>query len=285
MKKHELLLGAHMSIAGGLHNALTAGESIDCTAIQLFTHSNRQWALKPLTAQEIERYLDCLKDSPIQIVIAHASYLLNIGSPNIATRTRSTQALIEELERCQHLKIPYLVLHPGAALTSSPEECMQHISDQINQVLEAVPGNSMILLENAAGQGSTVGSTFEQLAQIRKNIHHKTRIGICFDTCHAFVAGYNFSTRKSYTEMWDQFDTIIGLEHLKVIHLNDSKKGLNSHVDRHDHIGAGKIGLEAFKLIMNDIRFSKIPKILETPKDKNLEHDIENLTTLKNLLD
>ena len=284
MNKNQLLLGAHMSIAGGLHNAITTGESIGCTVIQLFTHSNRQWALKPLSQEAIKQFHDASKNSSIKTIIVHASYLLNIGSSNSQTRTKSTQTLREELERCEQLKIPYLVLHPGSAINSTPEECIAHIAEQLNIVFEQVPGSSMILLENTAGQGSAVGSTFGQLAAIIKNVHHKARIGICFDTCHAFAAGYDFSTKKSYTDMWTHFDHIIGLDRLKVIHINDSKKGLNSHVDRHEHIGQGQIGIEAFTLIMNDKKFAQVPKILETPKDSDNKHDIENMNILKSLM-
>lgn len=284
MSHHTLLLGAHMSIAKGLDNAILAGESIGCTAIQIFTHSNRQWAIPKISDAAAKEFIATAQKSTIRSIVIHASYLLNIGSPNAATRKRSIQALIQELERCQQLEIPYLIVHPGARLTSTEDECIAHIADALDEVFEYVSGSSMILLENMAGQGSVIGATFEQLAEIYKKVRHKKRIGYCFDTCHALAAGYDFSTPEKYTALWKQFDAILGLEKLRAFHFNDSKKPLGSHVDRHEHIGQGQLGLEPFRLILNDPRFFNIPKILETPKDETLSDDIRNMATLKKLL-
>lgn len=278
------LLGAHMSIAGGPKNALIAGESIGCTAIQIFTASNRQWSFAPVKDADVTGYLEYKKTSSIQSIISHASYLINLGSPEKLTVEKSIKALEAELNRCDQLNIPFLVMHPGAHLDTGVDACLERIAENINTILETTKFSCSILLENTAGQGTNVGYTFEQLATIRKHIHHKKRVGICFDTCHACAAGYNFSTQSSYKKLWDDFDAAIGLENLKAIHMNDSKKAIGSHVDRHEHIGEGAIGLDAFSYIMNDKRFLMIPKILETPKDETLRDDIRNLATLKSLL-
>jgi len=280
--KNKELLGAHMSIAKGFDQALRDGESIGCSAIQIFTHSNRQWHIKPLEQATINRFQEALKQSTIKAVVVHASYLINVGASNPETRAKSLTALTAELQRCEQLGIPHLVLHPGSAGEGSEEECMVRIAQGLDSAIEANPGKSMILLENSAGQGSAVGYTFEQLAHLRALSHHKKRIGFCFDTCHAFVAGYDISNLKSYTETWTQFDSLIGLEHLRALHINDSKKGLGSRVDRHEDIGKGVIPLEGFSLLMNDSRFVNVPKILETPND-TLEGFKKNLDVLREL--
>lgn len=282
--KHVFLIGAHMSIAGGIKNALLAGESIGCTCIQFFTHNNRQWAFPALTDEEIAQFKTIRKESSIQSLMVHASYLLNIGSPNPDLRTKSTKTLIKELNRCALLDVPYLIIHPGAAGDASQKDCLLHIIDQLNLALDHDNGSTMILIENTAGQGSSVGSSFEQITFIINGISNKKRIGVCFDTCHAFAAGYDLRTQESYTRLWELFEQFIGIQYLKAIHLNDSKKDLNSHVDRHEHIGQGKMGLEPFALICNDERFFDIPKVIETPKDHSLQQDLNNILILKGLL-
>jgi deoxyribonuclease IV len=289
VKKLEqmLLLGAHMSIAGGFRLAIKRAESIHATCLQIFTKSNKQWSAKDLTYNEIEQFKQSVRSSTIiQDVIAHASYLINLGSPDKSIEQKSVHALAVELLRCQALGIPYLVIHPGAHLNSSVKECLDQISDNINIILEENPGDTSILLENTAGQGTTICYTFEHLAIIYNNIFQKERVGFCFDTCHAFAAGYDFSTPKTYQDMWRLFDKKLGLNNLKVIHVNDSKRELGSNIDRHEHIGKGKIGLSAFKLLFNDKNFFGIPKILETPrKDDSLlgyAHDMETIYGLLN---
>lgn len=282
--KQNPLLGAHMSIAGGVKNALTAGESIGCTAIQIFTTNNRQWSLKHLPEGDVASYLEYKKQSSIQSVIAHAIYLLNLGSNSPAVAQQSCLALESELVRCDQIKIPYTVLHPGAYLNTNEESCLERIAHNLNKVFDTSSTSCTVLLENMAGQGSYVGYTFEQLAKIIEKVDNKERIGICFDTCHAFAAGYDFSTQSTYNQMWNDFDAIIGLKYLKALHLNDSKKERGSRVDRHDHIGKGLIGLDSFRFIMNDDRFTHIPKILETPKEKDLAEDVLNLKTLRDLI-
>jgi len=282
-KKTTPLLGAHVSAAGGLYKAIDIGEELGCTTIQIFTTNNRQWSFDELAESEIAPFIERQKESHISIVISHASYLINLGSPTKLVAARSKKALKAELMRCEQLFIPYLVLHPGSRLESSEETCIKAIAASIQESLEEVPGKCMILLEIMAGQGSSIGSTLEQLAAIKELIASKNRIGICFDTCHAFAAGYDFTTPETYKEFWNTFDHIIGLEHLKAMHLNDSQKAKDSHVDRHADIGKGAIGLEAFRLIMNDKRFINIPKIIETPLTTLNDH-VRNLQVLRKLI-
>jgi deoxyribonuclease IV len=278
--KKRLLYGAHMSVAGGFDQAVLAGESINCTTIQIFTKSNRQWKGKPITEHEITQFQQALKNSSIDPVVAHSSYLINIGSPNNEITEKSIIAVLDELQRCALLQIPFLVLHPGSRINQSIDQCLETIIKNLDIILSQDKGITTILLEIMAGQGSTVCYNFEQLAHIIKTIRHKKRIGVCFDTCHAWAAGYDFSNKEKYELMWQQFDTIIGLDKLKIIHMNDSKSGCGSFVDRHETIGKGSIGFEAFSLIMNDERFFDVPKILETPKE-SLEDDVRNMNALK----
>lgn len=283
MKKNQLLLGAHMSVSGGYEKAFEQAELIGCTAMQIFTKSNRQWNAKKITQEQADIFCATSKKSSVAITMAHATYLINVGSPDHTTRAKSTQGLIDELERCDVLKIPYLVLHPGSRTNSTPEECLKTIVESLDAAFKNSDTKAMVLLEIMAGQGSTMCYTFEQLAYVLKNSTCKKRLGICFDTCHAFAAGYDFRSPAAYKAMWRNFDETIGLEYLKAIHLNDSKKDLGSHVDRHEEIGQGQIGLEAFKLIMNDPNFFDVPKILETPRD-DLADYAKNMETLKKLM-
>ncbi len=281
MTHTPVLLGAHMSIAGGIENAYYKGASIDCTALQFFTHSNRQWAMKPLTDETIANVKKAQEETGITDAMVHASYLINLASTNDLTRERSKNMLRMEVEHCANLGVKHLVLHPG--YHPSVEEGIAMISEGINELYAAESSDVMILIENMAGQGSQIGSTFEQLGVLRKAITNKKRVGFCIDTCHLWAAGYDFGTKEGYTKVWKEFDTILGLEHLKAIHLNDSKQTLDSHVDRHADIGKGTIGIEAFILIMNDIRFASIPKVLETP-GKELSEYAENMKILLNLI-
>ena len=283
MPKEKLLLGAHMSIVGGLSKALTRGASINCTALQIFTKSNRQWAPSQPTQEEIDLFKKTQQETGIAHVVAHASYLINMGSPDPDIHRKSVIAATKELAVCEALGIPFLVIHPGAYTTSTPEKAISAIAQGIEKMLHHVPGSSTILLETMAGQGTVVGRTFKELAAIRELISDKHRVGICLDTCHVFAAGYDLATQTGYASLWKDFDTIIGLSHLKVLHLNDSKKECGSHVDRHEAIGKGEIGLEGFRLLMNDERFFSLPKILETPKASLLD-DAKNMATLKKLL-
>ena len=285
-KKRTSCLGAHMSIAGGFDKAVERGESVGCTAMQIFTKSNRIWHVKHLEPEQVANFQKQLKNSPIEPknVIAHASYLINIGSSQAVTLKRSIHALREELTRSEELNIPGLVLHPGSATGASEEDCLRTIAQSLDQALEQTPGQTKILLETMAGQGSSVCYRFEQIAEIIKLSSHKRRIGVCVDTCHIFAAGYDISTPATYKKTWAQFDQIIGLDRLHAIHVNDSKKPLGSRVDRHADIGKGEIGLEAFRLLMHDERFVDIPKILEIPETTEMMADYKrNLHLLENL--
>lgn len=282
-EKNHTLLGAHVSAAGGLYRAIDIGEDLGCNTIQIFTSNNRQWSFSELKENEIAAFIERQKESKIKIVVSHASYLINIGSPTKTVALRSKKALNAELTRCEQLSIPYLVLHPGARLDSDESTCIKNIAINLQESLEKTPGKCIILLEIMAGQGSSIGGTLEQLASITDLISYKSRIGICFDTCHAFAAGYDFTTQETYDNFWLEFDKVIGIEKLKAIHLNDSLKPKSSHIDRHADIGKGEIGLEAFRLIMNDKRFIKVPKIIETPQSTIADHR-RNLQTLRKLI-
>lgn len=285
MKKNkpELLLGAHVSISGGFDQAIHRAVELGCNTMQIFLKSNRQWAARPINQQEIEQFKKAQIESSVCIVVAHSTYLVNIGAPDNEINRKSVACLRLELERCGKLGIPYLVIHPGAYLQSSQEECIEIIIKNLNAILAHDHGTTMILLENTAGQGTTVGFTFEQLAYIMKQVTQPERIGICLDTCHAFVAGYDFRTTETYQVFMQHIDATVGIERLKVIHINDSKKGLGSRVDRHEHIGKGQIGLEVFRLIVNDPRLYKIPKILETP-DEPEGADRQNMAIIQKLV-
>lgn len=280
---HRLLLGAHMSVAGGMEKAFERGESIGCTTMQIFSKSNRQWKARPITSDEAQAFREAQKKSGIKPVMVHATYLINLAAPEKDALHKSIQAVKEELERCAQLNIPYLVLHPGSRLHSDEQTALSQIAASLDSILEASDDSTMILIEIMAGQGSSVCYTFEQIAQVINLAKHKRRIGVCFDTCHAFAAGYDFSTSKGYEAMWDHFDKTIGLNNLKAIHLNDSKKEVGSRVDRHEEIGEGKIGIKAFELLMNDERFFDVPKVLETPQD-TIEDYAKNMAVLKKLL-
>lgn len=278
---NKLLVGCHVSIAAGVQQALYTGAELGCTALQIFTASNRQWALKEFSEQTSNLFKQAQQETSIEHVVSHASYLINLGSSSPLIREKSLQALKQELVRCAQLGIKYLVLHPGAG-TLPEQACLDLIIRGINQVFSHNNTPVTLLLENTAGQGTSVGYTLEHLAYLIHKSAVKERLGVCFDTCHAFAAGYSFTTPQEYAVFWNLFDSIIGLDYLRVIHMNDSLRELGSRVDRHEHIGKGKIGLAAFDFIINDTRFVHCPKILETPKT-TLTDDIKNIALLKSL--
>ena len=283
-KKQTLLLGGHISIAGGIHNAISHGEKIHCTAIQIFTKNNRQWSGKALTENDVKNFKAAWKKSPyIKSIIAHSTYLINIGSPKKDVYEKSLTSLKDEVKRCNMLGIPYLVLHPGSHLKTSEDACLKQIAKALDVVLSETPGICNILLETMAGQGTGVCYTFEHIAKIFDLVKHKERLGVCFDTCHTFAAGYDFRTKIGYQNVINHFDNIIGLKELKIMHINDSMKKLASRVDRHADIGKGEIGINAFALIFNDERFFNIPKILETPPG-TLENYTLNMQVIRKLL-
>jgi len=279
------LLGAHMSIAGGVGNALLDGKKVDCDAIQIFTKSSRQWAAKPYTKDEIEQFRINQKETGIATVIAHDSYLLNLGSPDAGLRKRSVAAFIDELERCEVLGVTNLVAHPGAHVGAGEAEGIKLIAKSLDEVHKSCPGYKVkVTLEITAGQGSNLGYHFEQIGDMIDATKENDRIRVCFDTEHAFAAGYDIRTKEGYEKTFSEFDEAIGIKLLAAFHLNDSKKEFHSRVDRHEHIGQGFIGVEAFRLLMNDQRFWGLPMCLETPKGPDLKEDRENLTLLRSLI-
>ena len=279
------LLGAHMSIAGGVGNALLEGRKVDCDAIQIFTKSSRQWASKPLSKDEIEQFQINRKETGIDTIVAHDSYLLNLGSPDGPLRARSIAAFIDEMERCEILNVSNLIAHPGAHVGAGELEGIKTIARSLDEVNAACAGFKVnITLEITAGQGSNIGYRFEHMANILDSTRESERLRICFDTEHAFAAGYDIRTQEGYERTFTEFDDALGIELLAAFHLNDSKKEFHSRVDRHEHIGKGFIGVEAFRLLMNDARFWGLPMCLETPKGPDLKEDRENLTLLRSLI-
>ena len=277
------LIGAHVSIAGGLENAFSRGEQIGCTAIQIFTKNQVQWLAKPLSDHDIERYQQGLANSFIQSVVAHASYLINLGSPEAKLLKKSRLAFLDEMDRAEKLGISSLIFHPGAHKNAGENVGLSLIADSINYVCKQRPNYKIkLLLETTAGQGTSLGYSFEQLKRIIDGVDQPERVGVCLDTCHIFAAGYDIRDKLSYEKTFNKFDQVIGLKKLKAIHLNDSRKEMGSRVDRHENIRQGKIGLEGFRLLMNDHRLANIPKILETPGD--IYKFKENLDLLKGLI-
>ncbi|MBN2571461.1 MAG: deoxyribonuclease IV [Ignavibacteriales bacterium] len=280
----EQLLGAHTSIAGGVSTAIDRANILGFNAIQIFTKNNNQWNAKPLTDIEINNFKSKLTKSNIKIIIAHSAYLINLASKWKLILRKSREALVDELTRCEQLGIPYLNFHPGSHGGKGEEEGIKLIAEAINICHEKTKAFKVkSMLETTAGQGSSIGYKFEHLRKIIELVEDKNRVAVCIDTSHIFVAGYDIRTKESYNKVMKEFDKIVGLDLLKCIHMNDSKKDFATRVDRHEHIGRGYIGIEGFRNIMNDKRLLKIPKILETPKGKEQMEDLENIKVLKGL--
>ncbi|MDH7578691.1 MAG: deoxyribonuclease IV [Bacillota bacterium] len=278
-------LGAHMSIAGGVDKAILRGESIGCETIQIFTKNTNQWRARPLTPEELARFQAARTRTGIDPILAHTSYLINLGSPQEELWEKSLASFLVELERCAALGLPYLVTHPGAHLGAGEEVGLNRITRALNEILARTEGSGVVvLLEVTAGQGTNLGWRFEHLARLFEDSFYPERLGVCFDTCHAFAAGYDLRTPEAFTKTIEAFEASVGINHLKAVHLNDSRGDLGSRLDRHEHIGLGKIGLEAFRVLLNDPRFRTLPMILETPKGPEMKEDIENLATLRSLL-
>ena len=279
------LLGAHMSIAGGVDNAVLQGKEVGCDTVQLFTKSSRQWVSKPLGKDEIARFHQAKKETGLNTVVAHDSYLYNFAAPDDVLRKKSVAGLIDEMERCEALGVMYLIAHPGAHVGTGEEAGIQTIAKSIDEMHKACPGyETKLAIEITAGQGSNLGYRFQQVRQIIDASKNPDQLRVCFDTEHAFAAGYDLRTKEGYERTFAEFDETIGLGLLVAFHLNDAKKDLGCRVDRHEHIGKGFIGLEAFRLLMNDRRFWGLPMCLETPKSDDCHEDRENLATLRNLL-
>lgn len=280
-------LGAHMSIAGGYYKSVEAAKAAGCDCVQLFTKNNNQWRAKPITDEEADAFCNQLRDDSIGHPISHASYLINLASPDDELWKKSVDAMIIELERADQLSIPYVIVHPGSFTTSSESKGLMKISKALNEIhrrrskLQAVT-----LLENTAGQGTNLGWDFEHLGKIISRVKQDERVGVCIDTCHAFAAGYELDDPVAYKSTIKKLDDAVGLSRVKAFHLNDSKREFGSRVDRHEHIGEGEMGLEPFRNLLNDKRFQNVPMYLETPKGETdgEDWDVMNLETLRGLI-
>ncbi len=275
-------LGAHFSIAGGIHKALYTGQSYGCTAVQLFTKNATTWKERQLTNEDIQYFRNAVTDTGITRIAAHTSYLINLASPDREKRNKSRIALAEELIRADALGVPFVVHHPGSHMGKGLKKGMDQIAVEMNEIFRQHPQlTPRLLFETTAGQGAGIGHKFEQLAYIIEQIHEQNRVGVCLDTCHIFAAGYDIRNENAYQETMAQLRATVGIERLLFIHLNDSLKGLGSRVDRHAHIGEGAIGLTGFQLIMTDPDLIDIPKVIETHKGSDTEDfDTINLTRL-----
>ena len=278
-------LGAHMSISGGLHFAIDRAVAAGCNVLQVFTRNSNQWRGKPVSEADVVLFRSKLAASGLHEVISHDIYLINLAAPPGETRDKSLAAFRDELETCVRLGIDKIVMHPGSHLADSPQSGLARVVAAFDQLFGEVPRfEGKVLLETTAGQGSNLGRTFEELGALIAGSRFPEKFGVCFDTCHTFAAGYDTATQEGYHDTMAQFDRIIGLDRLHCFHFNDSKKGLGSRVDRHDHIGQGALGLNPFRFILNDPRFATVPKILETPKGDNDEMDAVNLALLRSLV-
>ncbi len=279
------LLGAHTSIQGGVAESILLAEKLKFTAMQIFTKNNNRWFAKPFTEDEISLFKSRLKDSNIKIVAAHDSYLINLCAIDKSILKKSRTAFIDELERCEQLGIPHLNFHPGAHCGAGEDEGIKLIAESLNFVHEKTKGIKVSsMLETTAGQGTAIGYCFEQIRKIVDLVDEKERMTVCVDTAHVFAAGYDIKNENNFDKVIKEFDEIIGLDRLKCIHMNDSKKDLGTRVDRHEHIGKGFIGKQGFRNIMNDKRLEEVPKILETPKGKEQLEDLMNIKVLKSLI-
>ncbi|MGN6561950.1 MAG: deoxyribonuclease IV [Thermomicrobiales bacterium] len=287
MASDDLRLGAHMSISGGLDKAVGRGVAVGCTALQVFTKNANQWRAKPLGEDEIGRFTEALAASPIgaDAVVAHDSYLINLGSPDEAKWEQSVAAFTDELCRCDQLGIPYLVTHPGAHMGTGEDVGLARVAAGLARAL-AASERTMVLLETTAGQGTALGYQFAHLGRLLTltPAEFAGRVGVCLDTCHIFVAGYDLTTPEGYAATWAEFDREIGRDRLKVLHLNDAKKPLGSRVDRHEHLGKGHIGEAGFRQIMNDPALHDRLLLLETPKGDDCAEDRENMAFLRGLI-
>ena len=278
----KLLLGAHVSIAGGLEKAFARGEKIGCTAIQIFTRNASRWQAKPLTQDAVTAFHQARSRSSISYVAVHDSYLINLASPDSELRAKSIDAFRDEMIRCSRLGIGDLVMHPGAHMGAGTAAGLTQLVASFRSVFQQAPDGVRVLLENTAGQGTSLGARFTELAEVLERLP-QGNFAICFDSCHAFAAGYDLATAHGYMQTMAEIDRLIGAERLALFHLNDSKKPLGARVDRHDHVGIGAIGRAGFRELMQDQRFAALPKIIETPAGENHCHDLENLALLREL--
>jgi deoxyribonuclease-4 len=283
-ERASMNLGAHMSIAGGMHRALDRGRSIGCNAVQLFVHNTNQWRTRRLGPGERALFRENRGMFAPNFILGHSSYLVNLASNDKRILARSLDCFLDEMNRARSLGIPYLVVHPGSHRGAGEAAGVKRIASSLDEILSATGvSGPEILLETTAGQGDSLGASFDQLARILGAVRASGSLGVCFDTCHVFAAGYDLRTKRAYEETIRAFDLALGLERLKAFHVNDSKKQLGSRVDRHAHIGEGALGLKAFSYLMNDGRFIDRPMVLETPKGPDDSNDIRNLALLRGL--
>lgn len=283
------LLGAHMSISGGLDRALYRGKEVGCSVIQIFTRNTTRWNTKALSPAQVHAFWRAREETSIETVAAHDSYLINPASPLAEIRRKSFIALFDEMNRAERLGIPYLVIHPGAHLHEGVDVGIRRVSEMLDRIYDRCGRFRVhLLLETTAGQGTNLGYRFEHLAEIIEKTDSKERLGLCLDTCHVFAAGYDFRTHETYMALMKEFDEIIGLERLKLVHLNDSKRERGMRVDRHEHPGYGKIGKKGISFFLRDSRLKDLPMLIETPKGRNeqgIDWDKINLELLKSLME
>lgn len=275
-------IGAHVSIAGGVENAPVNARKIGAKAFALFTKNQRQWSAAPLTPESIELFKQRCEEYGYEAkhILPHDSYLINLGNPEKEALEKSRTAFLDEMQRCEQLGLDRLNFHPGSSLKKvSDEECLRTIAESINITLDKTQGVCAVI-ENTAGQGSNLGYSFEQIAYIINRVEDKSRVGVCIDTCHAFAAGYDLKSESGFQETFEHFEGVIGFKYLKGMHLNDSKKGVGSHVDRHEDIGKGELGIAPFRMLMHDKRFDDLPLVLETPDEDRWAEEIGMLYTL-----
>lgn len=281
------LFGAHLSIAGGFHLALNEAIACGCDTVQIFTKAPSQWSAKPIDDEQALRFRDTLAASGLRLPVAHDSYLINLASPDDALWRRSVEACIDEMNRAEKLGLSYLVMHPGAHVDAGETNGLERVIRGLDEVHARCPDHRVrLLVETTAGQGTTLGHRFKHLAALLQGVQQGERLGVCFDTCHVFAAGYPLAPAADYDTTMGAFDRLVGLRRIEVFHVNDSRKPRGSRIDRHAHIGRGELGLEPFRLLVNDSRFDDRPMILETPKeDGEEEMDPVNLRTLRSLIE
>ena len=276
-------IGAHVSASGGVENAPENAKRIGAKAFALFTKNQRQWVSAPLSENSIRLFRQRCEDYGFaaEHILPHDSYLINLGNPDSEALEKLRAAFLDEMQRCEQLGLKLLNFHPGSSLKKvSEEECLRTIAESINMTLDKTQGVCAVI-ENTAGQGSNLGYSFEQLAYIIERVEDKSRVGVCLDTCHAFAAGYDLKSESGFTETFEHFENVVGFQYLRGMHLNDSKKGLNSRVDRHELLGKGELGLDTFRMLMKDSRFDNIPLILETPDEEAWKDEIEMLYAMQ----
>ncbi|MGC9361239.1 MAG: deoxyribonuclease IV [Anaerolineae bacterium] len=277
--------GAHMSVAGGLDQALFRGNSIGCDTIQLFLRSPTRWEAAPIEPEDVLAFQAARRATDITPIVAHGSYLINLASAKKALWRRSLSTLIDDLGRCQRLGLDAYVLHPGAHTGSGEEAGLLRVTEAIRRALQAFDGDVQLLLENTAGQGTSLGYRLEHLGKIIEGAGWPERLGICIDTAHAVAAGYTLAGAEAYASFWETVDRLVGIERVGCLHLNDSLGDQGSRVDRHAHIGEGHVGVDGFRRLVNDPALQKVPMILETPKGEDMLEDIRNLALLRSLCD